>query len=611
MHLDGLCLDHRGQYIASGGQFMVFKDNSLGLDDVVIKRVHKELLSEKPSSKEMGDRRKGHLRTIELEILALSHAPIRDHPNIVKVRAWGFDYPTRDRRMALPVLFVEKASGSLLDLLQKPGSHELESISMETRYQLSMDILEGLVCLHNENIVHGDVKPANILVFRQQIPGVLFVAKISDFATATAFYHTVGFQERYTKCVAYAAESSIPAAQGIAGRLLLANGVTEFHDSSTTINWLQNAVSSGSLPAGEDLASRCPEKYQEARRRFRAAGGYNSKLDLIKSSITILPNPIPALDTKKAIEPCEQGTTVDAPVDQEGNTLLHYAATLGKCDVISYLVNDRGACVDVRNHSSHTPLYKACLSGHTAAVRSLMELGADSTLASQPYSITCLHWLFNFDPDEMESVSSLLAINGTANVNATIVPMSMGHQQRPIVSEHFPFHWPLGTPLHWAVAARLRRAIDILLQLYANINALDLIYGDDGQSALAMAIYRNDADMVECLYAKGASTSWIGSKGRNIIHIMVLASDRLNREFRLPRCIWSWVNHGPYRNRLQQLERCLQAVQTKGVQINLRRDRFQTPLVDAVEAGNTYATLILIRAGADCNIKCPTGELPV
>ncbi|KAL8730478.1 MAG: hypothetical protein Q9166_004042 [cf. Caloplaca sp. 2 TL-2023] len=461
------------------------------MDDVVMKRVHRELLSDKPSSKEMEDRRRGHLRTIELEILALSHAPIRDHPNIVKVRSWGFDYPTRDRRMALPVLFMEKASGSLLDLLQNLGSHGLERVPMKTRYQLSMDILEGLICLHKENIVHGDVKPANVLVFRQQNPVVLFTAKISDFgmcvsleeqssisygsyqgtpgwlapeilryrknrgktigdvtlskcdvfsfgllvlsvvfltggpplkydvqiedsaiaaacdllhksggtqapnlafgtkmrgfvrstleidpskrssldrhllaydcpafqtcsldfwskldvhilseldstvsptfnptqeqqlsgdslfglATAAAFYRTAGFQKRYVKCVAYAAEASIPAAQGIAGRLLLANGVAEFHNGATTTNWLQNAVSSGSLLAGEDLVSGYPENYQEARKRFRAAGGYNSKLDFAKSSLASVSNTVWPIDTKEAIELCERYFTVNAPMD--------------------------------------------------------------------------------------------------------------------------------------------------------------------------------------------------------------------------------------------------------------------------------------------------------
>lgn len=177
------CLDWYGRYIASGGQYTVFEHRDKSDPDYVMKRVHAGLLSPKLSSEEMDDRRKGHLRTIELEILALSHAPIRDHPNIIKLISWGLDYPTptRQPKMALPVLNMEKASGSLLELLQNPERYGLEAVPIATRYQLNLDILEGLRCLHRENIVHGDLKPANILIFRQQSPEVPFIAKINDF----------------------------------------------------------------------------------------------------------------------------------------------------------------------------------------------------------------------------------------------------------------------------------------------------------------------------------------------------------------------------------------------------------------------------------------------
>lgn len=78
------------------------------MEGVVMKRVHAGLLSDNPSSSMIEDRRKSHLRTIELEILALSHPPIRDHPNIVKIINWGFNYPNPGRKMALPVLVMKK-----------------------------------------------------------------------------------------------------------------------------------------------------------------------------------------------------------------------------------------------------------------------------------------------------------------------------------------------------------------------------------------------------------------------------------------------------------------------------------------------------------------------
>ena len=115
-----------------------------------------------------------------------------------------------------------------------------------------------------------------------------------------------------------------------------------------------------------------------------------------------------------------------------------------------------------------------------------MELGANPQLVSQPFGTTCLHWLFNFDPRNMIEVAGLLVSDSTATVNANITLLSRGHHddqgvispinplKTPIVSEHFPFYWPLGASLHWAVAARSWKGVYVLLELDADINALDL-----------------------------------------------------------------------------------------------------------------------------------------
>lgn len=474
-----------------------------------------------------------------------------------------------------------------------------------TSYSGSLDFWNKLdVNVFSE--LEANVSPAFNPLQKQMLSGdVLF-----GIASATAFYHTPGFQEKYARCIAYAAEASVPAAQGIADRLLFMICFDGCRDDFTTRNWLWNAVSTGSLVAEEDLARRHPEYCREAKQVFRTSGGYNSKLTMTHYMATLICDDPRQLDVPKAREMCKQLDTADASVDPSGNTLLHYAATYGKCDVISCLIVEKGASVDILNGTGETALYKACLSGHAAVVRRLIALGANSAIASQPFGGTCLHWLFNFAEPEMEDIAGLLTLNG-ADVDSRITTLSVEHKQMRIQFEHFPFHWPLGTPMHWAVGARSKKAVDILLQLQADIDALDVLEGDGGQSALGMAMKRNDADMVEHLFSRGANVGWIGCQGRNIIHMLVLDPERLNREFRLPRCVWSWVNHGSSQNRLHQLKRCLDIAHTNGVQIDLRRDGSQTPLVDAVVDDDSCATLALIRAGADCNIKCPTGELPL
>ena len=181
-HVFGTCLDQRGKVIGRGSQFTVFVDKFSVLDNtlMVIKRVNAALIKEPLTTTQIDHRRKSHLRTMCLEVLALSHPSVQAHANIIEVLFWGLDYPTRDRKMALPFLVMEKALCSLQDLLECPQDYGVDHVPISVRYQLCLDVLEGLVCLHQAQIVHGDIKPANILVFANNDPLVPFIAKLND-----------------------------------------------------------------------------------------------------------------------------------------------------------------------------------------------------------------------------------------------------------------------------------------------------------------------------------------------------------------------------------------------------------------------------------------------
>ena len=182
-HLSGLCLDKRGIQLGKGTQFTVFKDRTPALTNVVMKRINADLVVH---ASELDNQRKGHLRTLWLELLALTHQAVQEHPNITKVLAWGFDYPSGDRKAALPVLFMEQALCSLKDLLEDPVAYHDDQISVTIRYQLCLDVVEGLVCLHKAGFIHGDLKPANILIFKNDDPLVPYVAKLNDFGLCIA-----------------------------------------------------------------------------------------------------------------------------------------------------------------------------------------------------------------------------------------------------------------------------------------------------------------------------------------------------------------------------------------------------------------------------------------
>ena len=189
--LKAVNLDSRAMQIGSGSQFTVFKSHpssggiaSKGyadLDGLVVKRVKMTNFRENGEDLVEGHNYRRHLMSLELEIIALCHPGIRKNRNIASLISWGRDY--LDFETPLPVLFMEAASCSLDEFLDQESRWYI-------KYQLALDISSGLEMLHKYHIVHGDMKPGNILVFEQQNPKVPFVAKLSDFGLCIDLFNS-------------------------------------------------------------------------------------------------------------------------------------------------------------------------------------------------------------------------------------------------------------------------------------------------------------------------------------------------------------------------------------------------------------------------------------
>lgn len=87
-------------------------------------------------------------------------------------------------------------NGNLEDLLM---SQSIKHIAWELRLQFSKEISTGLAYLHSRKVVHGDLKPQNVLL------GKNLSVKLADFGAAEIFKTTKTFdctllKKRNTQC---------------------------------------------------------------------------------------------------------------------------------------------------------------------------------------------------------------------------------------------------------------------------------------------------------------------------------------------------------------------------------------------------------------------------
>lgn len=109
-----------------------------------------------------------------VELSALVHGPLAQHPNIVNLLglAWGSN--PFDSLHKLPILVVEYAQHGSLAELQK-----CQTLDSFTKLSFCLDVALGLEALHRCGIAHGDLKTENVLIFSDE--GSHATAKLADF----------------------------------------------------------------------------------------------------------------------------------------------------------------------------------------------------------------------------------------------------------------------------------------------------------------------------------------------------------------------------------------------------------------------------------------------
>lgn len=119
----------------------------------------------------------------------MSHELLRNHPSIVRLQGITWNQqkdPLSEDVVTTPVLVVELAAlrnGEPLTLESYVMGASNERPNLELKAKLLAEVASGLHALHSLGVVHGDVKPSNILVFQS---GQSYAAKISDFGFCVA-----------------------------------------------------------------------------------------------------------------------------------------------------------------------------------------------------------------------------------------------------------------------------------------------------------------------------------------------------------------------------------------------------------------------------------------
>lgn len=109
----------------------------------------------------------------EAVVSRLIHATLGERADFVRILDWNFDSPP---------FFLECAYGGE-DLVQWASAH-LEGASLPERLALCAQVADAIAAAHSVGVLHGDLKPANILV--SQTPRGPQV-RVTDFGSARLF----------------------------------------------------------------------------------------------------------------------------------------------------------------------------------------------------------------------------------------------------------------------------------------------------------------------------------------------------------------------------------------------------------------------------------------
>lgn len=431
----------------------------------------------------------------------------------------------------------------------------------------------------------------------------------------------------WIQCLLEAAKKGFVPAQAVTQRVFSSYGLIwpVNIERDQVRQWLFNGACTGSRIAQSDLQVLDPDLAKKAISVFHEQGGYH------QHSL----RPLPLSAEWKNVSFSTINLRFGKNAERDKLTLIHPLAVWSNHGAIRELLNYDIAALNTVNGNRETALYLACVAGCVELVRVLCNHGADASIAEDRNGISCLHWLFNFRPEDIDEVGDLLRICG-ATTDAVCLSTSS------VICHHLPFILPPGTPLHWAVWTSNQRATTALLRLGANpslrnrtdpyiddmnVRYMDIVDTSSGQgnfstppapveglNVLDLAVANHDWNILQAIHAElnnTAHTLDTDEEGYTPFHRL-----QYNWLGRTPG--WTRYSHlafaGAPLTRKAAILNTVQALQAMGGQIDrLTRSHNNnqgtgdrpgtlTPLMLAVTRSDLDAVEALLFCGADPNI---------
>ncbi|MCJ1436521.1 hypothetical protein MMC27_005900 [Xylographa pallens] len=161
------------QSIGSGGTSRIEEAYQNKLTRFAFKRIRNSEKREKSES--------DIFQMLTTEITVLSHPFIREHQNIAQLQGICWDISSDNR--VWPVLVFERAQFG--DLYNFASGSEWKKLNIRQRAKLCFDVGDALADMHSSNIIHGDIKPENVLIF--SFLSKTYTAKVTDFGYSSRY----------------------------------------------------------------------------------------------------------------------------------------------------------------------------------------------------------------------------------------------------------------------------------------------------------------------------------------------------------------------------------------------------------------------------------------